>query len=429
MKKIFGILVCMLFIICTFSSASNVQNPNNWDWILDQHCLASYGSVIIFEPYDLAQSFTPSMLILGPIRVCIFQIGQCTEPINAYIRKELDGTNLNHVVIYPEDVVPDIPNFIHIGFEDGRRVNPGETYYIVLESEQGDWGDNRWEWSAFGGLGMDCYPNGESWWYYMGDFNEPWEWEKRFDGTEDFTFETYGRGNTRPPPPTPPSGTTSGAAGQLYSYKTLASDPEEDMVRYGWDWDGDFSVDEWSEYFESGVEITMDHVWEEQGSYEIRVKAMDYFEFESEWSDPLVVSMAKNKQSINTQQNSPPNTPIQPFGPTSGNIGFIYRYSTYVTDPDGDAFRLGWDWDGDHVVDDWYQWARNGTHDFGHSWEEKGRYRISVKSEDEHGASSDWSDPLQFITPKNKPYIKIPFLNFLENHTHLYPLLRQLLKL
>jgi hypothetical protein len=292
--KIIGVMVCMLFVICTFSSASHVQKPVGWEWEEDQRNITVTHRVTIFEPYDLAQSFTPSMFILGPIYVYITQTGQCTYPIHAHIREELDGQDLHHDVIYPEDVRSNGWEFVDIGFEYGKRVTPDEKYYIVLESEQGDWGDNRWEWFCSGD-GNDYYPKGAAWWYYIGDYNNPWGWIKRFDGYDDFCFITMGRGNTGPVPPGPPSGTTSGAAGQLYSYTTLAVDPEEDLVRYGWDWNGDFIVDEWSEYFESGDQITMDHVWEEQGSYEIRVKAEDYFEFESDWSDPLVVNMPKNK--------------------------------------------------------------------------------------------------------------------------------------
>ena len=36
---------------------------------------------------------------------------------------------------------------------------------------------------------------------------------------------------------------------------------------------------------------------------------------------------------------------------------------------------------------------------------------------------------ISLATPKNKPYINTPFLSFLENYPHLFPLLRQLLRL
>ena len=53
---------------------------------------------------------------------------------------------------------------------------------------------------------------------------------------------------------------------------------------------------------------------------------------------------------------------------------------------------------------------------------------IQVKAKDVYGAESEWSDPLPVSMPKNKA-INTPFLNFLENHPNLFPLLRQLLDL
>jgi hypothetical protein len=40
------------------------------------------------------------------------------------------------------------------------------------------------------------------------------------------------------------------------------------------------------------------HNWTERGTYEIRIKGTDVYGRESEWSDPLSVTMPKNK-SIN----------------------------------------------------------------------------------------------------------------------------------
>jgi len=37
--------------------------------------------------------------------------------------------------------------------------------------------------------------------------------------------------------------------------------------------------------------------------------------------------------------------------------------------------------------------------------------------------------PVSLTTPRNKPYINTPFMQFLENHPHIFPLLRHLLGL
>jgi len=62
-----------------------------------------------------------------------------------------------------------------------------------------------------------------------------------------------------------------------------------------------------------------------------------------------------------------------------------------------------------------------------HSWLEKGNYSIRVKAKDIYGAESEWST-LEVSMPKNKA-VNSPFLQFLENHPNLFPLLRQLLGL
>ena len=71
-----------------------------------------------------------------------------------------------------------------------------------------------------------------------------------------------------------------------------------------------------------------------------------------------------------------------------------------------------------------------------YTWKSKGTYPVKVKTMDfigpdiyDYGMESEWSDPLEVSMPKNKPYISTPFLRFLENHLHMFPLLRQLLDL
>jgi hypothetical protein len=103
------------------------------------------------------------------------------------------------------------------------------------------------------------------------------------------------------PPETPetPEGETSGETGTSYPYTTSTTDPDGDPVSYGWDFNGDNVVDGWTEYYPSGQEIETYHTWETRGTYSIKVKAKDTDDAESEWSDPLTVSMPKNKV-INT---------------------------------------------------------------------------------------------------------------------------------
>jgi len=52
---------------------------------------------------------------------------------------------------------------------------------------------------------------------------------------------------------------------------------------------------DWTDYSASGTEITLSHTWDEKGNYEIKLKAKDIHGVQSEWSDPLSITMTKNK--------------------------------------------------------------------------------------------------------------------------------------
>jgi len=82
---------------------------------------------------------------------------------------------------------------------------------------------------------------------------------------------------------------------QEYTYTTSTIDPDaEDELYYLFDWDdGKFSG--WVGPYDSGDTAEASHIWLEQGDYEIKVKAKDEHGVQSDWSDPLIVSMPRNK--------------------------------------------------------------------------------------------------------------------------------------
>jgi hypothetical protein len=112
-----------------------------------------------------------------------------------------------------------------------------------------------------------------------------------------YSFIAYGgveQPNTPPEQPQRPSGEVSGKIKTTYTYSTQTTDADGDQVYYLWDWgDGNFS--EWLGPFTSGATATAEKSWTKKGTYSIRVKAKDVYGNESNWSDPLAVTMPRNQ--------------------------------------------------------------------------------------------------------------------------------------
>jgi hypothetical protein len=122
------------------------------------------------------------------------------------------------------------------------------------------------------------------------------------DGTGRYTHTLFGdpavklkKPTITPEIPDMPSGETNVKTGVEYGYSTKSSDLDGDMIKYGWDWDGDGTVDEWTDFYDSGVTVSTSRSWDEEDVYEIKVKARDEHGAESGWSEPLTVNVEKSK--------------------------------------------------------------------------------------------------------------------------------------
>jgi hypothetical protein len=113
------------------------------------------------------------------------------------------------------------------------------------------------------------------------------------DPSKTFIYST----NRAPNKPNRPSGPASGKVGEPYAYSSSTTDPDGDQVYYFFDW-GDGTNSGWLGPYDSGSIVEASHIWNEEGSFEIKVKAKDTSGLESEWSDPLVVSMPKSYSAI-----------------------------------------------------------------------------------------------------------------------------------
>jgi len=127
--------------------------------------------------------------------------------------------------------------------------------------------------------------------------------------------------------------------------------------------------------------------------------------------------------------SNPPEKPSTPDGPHSGRIKIKHMYTTSSIEPDGDQIRYLFDWgDGNKTITEYYP-AGEAVR-ISYKWNEQGTFNICVRAQDEYGAWSDWSDPLEVSMPKIKTVSENSvFIRILENYPHLFPLLQQLLGL
>ncbi|RLF40776.1 MAG: hypothetical protein DRN12_04665 [Thermoplasmata archaeon] len=98
--------------------------------------------------------------------------------------------------------------------------------------------------------------------------------------------------STPPSKPSRPSGPASGKIGEHYTYTTSTTDPEGNKVYYNFSW-GDGTYSGWIGPYAPGETTSASHNWSEKGTYQVKVKALDEYGKESEWSDPLPVTMPK----------------------------------------------------------------------------------------------------------------------------------------
>jgi len=195
--------------------------------------------------------------------------------------------------------------------------------------------------------------------------------------------------NSPPETPDTPTGPSTGKVGDSISFSTVSTDPDGDMIRYGWDWNNDDVVDSWTNYFPSGQQTSIAHEFSQAGTYTIQVKAEDDNDLKSGFSGTMTI-----------QISSSPSTPIL-MGPTSGKTGQSYTYSAVSTDPENDQLSYLFTW-GDGTNSGWLGPFDSGeTMNASHSWTNDGTYSIQVKARDSQEIESAVAT-IQVSMPKSK---------------------------
>jgi len=132
------------------------------------------------------------------------------------------------------------------------------------------------------------------------DYSEVSDW------SEPLFVQVIPRANNNPPnTPNKPYGEDTLFINTPYKFKTICLDPDEDRVRYQWDF-GDGTITEWDETFwlEDGYQEVCSHIWENEGQYNIKVRAMDYNGVVTPWSNTKQVHVvAQNSATVYTLED------------------------------------------------------------------------------------------------------------------------------
>ena len=91
------------------------------------------------------------------------------------------------------------------------------------------------------------------------------------------------------------TGKTNGLCGEEYEYTFQATSPTGEDVYYFIDW-GDYSFENWFGSYPSGTPVTVNHSWDEEGTFNIKAKAKTADGLCGPWGE-LEVTMPVNQQS------------------------------------------------------------------------------------------------------------------------------------
>ena len=121
--------------------------------------------------------------------------------------------------------------------------------------------------------------------------------EEYLDPEQDLPDEEYDEPeddeNHAPNTPNEPFGTTIGNVDVEYTYSQSTTDPDDDLVRYRFNW-GDGTYSDWSDLREHEHSYSLSHSWSSTGTYDIKIQAKDENGATSDWSNSLTVEIEED---------------------------------------------------------------------------------------------------------------------------------------
>jgi len=213
----------------------------------------------------------------------------------------------------------------------------------------------------------------------------------------------------RPPDAPTIDGPKSGNSGVILTYKFETNDHEGDDVLYYVEW-GDETIENWFGPYPSGQEVTATHSWDEDGVYDIRVKARDINGNLGDWSEYYQIRIG----------NEPPSIP-DINGPRECKVGVEYIYNFISNDPNGDDVKFEIHWgDGNEEMTDFYSSGDEVT--ASHTWTKKGDFKIKARAWDPYEEHSEYKEITITI-----PRVKTLNLNLFEWLFERFPIVYQII--
>ena len=207
--------------------------------------------------------------------------------------------------------------------------------------------------------------------------------------------------NNPPDTPSTPTGPSTGFRNTEYSYSTSTTDFDGDQLYYLWDWD-DLSAPDWYGPYSSGQTCTQPHIWTELGTYDIRVKAKDQDNEESDWSNPKTLTI----------NNMPPVAdPDGPYYAECDEPTPIQLDGSGSDDPDGEITDYFWTMGDGNTATGPYPT---------HTYHVEGVYIISLTVTDNDGDSDTETTTATIINPEVNVYAGGPYYGVVNEFITLY---------
>ncbi|HEC88213.1 MAG TPA: matrixin family metalloprotease [Thermoplasmata archaeon] len=193
-------------------------------------------------------------------------------------------------------------------------------------------------------------------------------------------------------PPDKPvlEGISFGYTGIIYNFSIFSTDKDGDKIRYGFDWNGDKFIDEWTDYYASGVIVNISHSWDEIGTYYLNVIAQDENEMKS-LSYEMVIQ-------INKSENALPFCSLE-INNSYGYIPFNATFFIYASDEDGYISLWSLDVDSDGIAE--YEGNGSPPAQIWHVYDDTGNFTAKLTVIDNDGAMrfTEVSIPVYLLPP------------------------------